>query len=178
MSTAFEGFVARGLLSVFLSRGPENITAEINQRWPGSTQVTDHGWAVAWFANVPWLIAQSKAILKRGKKLFLAGHSFGGSAVIMVAQALAREGLPVHLLCPIDPAWQYTTKVPANVKRVVGFYQRRPGQLGEGILVKGTDWTKQEWDTRAVDYKRVDTHLGIVKEPFVHETIIKELQKL
>jgi hypothetical protein len=154
-----------------LSRGPENLTAEINARWPNSVQTSDHGWAVSWFSNVPWLISKCRAIKKRGKKLVLVGHSFGGTAIIMVAQALAREGIEVDLLCPIDPAFQYTTLVPPNCKRVVGFYQRTPGQLGEGILVPARGWT-------VVDIRRYETHLQIVNDPLVHKTILDEIRKL
>lgn len=174
---SFEGFVIRGLLSMVLSRGPETIVEEINLRYPNSVQISDHGWAVAWFSNVPWLIEHSLDILSRGKKLVLIGHSFGGTAAIMVAQALAQKNLPVHLLCPIDPAWQYTTVIPPNCKRVVGFYQKTPGQLGQGVDVEGKGWDPQRWKEQ-VDYRRCETHLEIVNDPFVHQTILTELRKL
>jgi hypothetical protein len=174
----FEGFVVRGLLSMLLSRGPETIVEEINLRWPGSVDISDHGWAVAWFSNVPWLISKCRDIKKRGKKLVLVGHSFGGTAIIMIAQALAKEGIEVDLLCPIDTAYQYTTAVPPNCKRVVGFYQHTPGQLGQGEIVPAKGWTKQEWSDEAHDYHRYETHLQIVNDPFVHKTILNEIGKL
>jgi hypothetical protein len=173
-----QGYVVRGLLSVFLSRGPEMIVSEINQRWPGAVQISDHGSAIAWFSNVPWLIARSREIVKSGKKLVLIGHSFGGTAVIEATQALAKEGLAVDLLCPIDPAWQYTTAIPKNVKRVIGFYQHTPGQLGQGEIRQGTGWVKQEWHDDAIDYHCYLTHLQIVADPFVHKTIINEIAKI
>lgn len=175
----FEGFVVRGLLSVWLSRGPEHLTAEINTRYPNSVKTSDHGWAPPplWFCNVPWLVQQSEAILKKGKKLALIGHSFGGTAIIMVAQALALKKLPVHLLCPIDPAWQYTTVIPPNVERVVGFYQKTPGQLGQGVDAEGKGWDPSKW-AQQVDCRRFETHLQIVDDPFVHKYIIAELGKL
>lgn len=174
----FQGFVVRGLLSMLLSRGPETIVEEINLRYPNAVDISDHGWAVAWFSNVPWLISKSREIKKAGKKLVLIGHSFGGTAIIMVAQALAREGIEVDLLCPIDPAFQYTTLVPQNCKRVVGFYQRTPGQLGEGILAPASGWTKETWAARVADIRRYETHLEIVNDPFVHKTILAEIAKL
>lgn len=173
----FEGFVVRGLLSVWLSRGPETLCEEINLRWPNTMQISDHGWACAWFCNVPWLTEQAKDIKKRGKKLVLAGHSFGGTAIIMVAQNLSRLGLDVDLLCPIDPAYQYTTVIPPNCKRVVGFYQRTPGQLGQGIDIAGKGWSPEAW-RQQVDYRRYETHLEIINDPFVHGKIVNEIRKL
>lgn len=170
--------MVRGLLSMFLSRGPETITEEINLSYPNSVQISDHGWAVAWFSNVPWLISKARDIKKRGKKLVLVGHSFGATAIIMVAQALAREGIEVDLLCPIDPAYQYTTLIPANCKAVVGFYQRTPGQLGEGVLAPASGWTKEAWASRVMDMRRYETHLEIVNDPVVHKTILNAIARL
>jgi len=177
MTSPFEGYFARGLLSVWLSHGPETLVDEIDRRWPQSVQITDHGWAWAWFSNVPWLTAQAIDIKRRKKKLFLGGHSFGGTAAIMVAQNLAARGVAVDLLCPVDPAYQYTTVIPPNVQRVVGFYQRTPGQLGQGIDVEGNGWDDKRWKEQ-VDYRRVETHLQIIDDAFVRQKIIAELQKL
>ncbi len=173
----FEGYAVRGLLSMLLSHGMENLTAEVNAHWPGTMQVSDHGWAIAWFSNVPWLTEQAKRIKKSGKKLVLAGHSFGGTAIIVVAQNLAREKIEVDLLCPIDPAYQYTTVIPPTVKRLVGFYQRTPGELGQGVDVEGKGWDDAKWKEQ-VDYRRYETHLQIAVDPFVHKTIINEIRKI
>ena len=173
----FEGFVVRGLLSVVLSRGPETLCEEINLDFPDTMQISDHGWAVAWFSNVPWLIEKSEGILKRGKKLVLTGHSFGGTAIIMVAQALAQKKLPVHLLCPIDPAYQYTTVIPPSVQRVVGFYQRTTGQLGQGIDAEGKGWDPAKWKQQ-IDYRRYETHLEIINDPFVHTKVRNAIKQL
>ena len=45
----------------------EIFTASIafNLRRPGSVDISDHGWAVAWFSNVPWLIDRSRKKSKR-----------------------------------------------------------------------------------------------------------------
>lgn len=180
MSSNFQGLIVRGLLSVLLSRGPETLTEEINLRWPNSVDISDHGWAVAWFSNVPWLINKSREIVKSKKKLVLVGHSFGGTAILMTAQALAKEGLEVDLLCPIDPAWQYpaTLRAPDNCKRIVTFVEHMPNQLGQGELTEGAGWTKHEWSERETRYLMRDTHLQIVADPFVHKTIITEIAKL
>ncbi len=172
----FHGFCIRGLFSVFLSRAMENLAAEINVKYPGTMQVSDHGTWPFNFGNVGWLTDQCVAIHQAGKKIVLIGHSFGGTAAIMVAQALAAKGIPVELLCPIDPAAQYTTIITANVKHVVGFFQNTPGQLGQGVIEMGNGWTKDNWKQDAVEFHRNDTHLGIPDEPFVHNTILNAIR--
>jgi hypothetical protein len=44
----------------------EIFTASIafNLRWPNSVDISDHGWVVASFSNVPWLIDKSRQIDK------------------------------------------------------------------------------------------------------------------
>ena len=174
----FEGLVVRGLLSVWLTRGPENLTDEINGRWPGSVEITDHGWAWSWFSNVPWIYSQCLSIHARGKKIALIGHSFGGTAIIMVAEQLRQKNIPVDLLMPLDPAYQYATNIPTNVKRCVTFVQHTPGQLGQGELHPDRDWTTVAWKA---DEKRTllfDTHIGLIEDPVVHAAVIAELGKL
>ena len=179
----FEGFCIRGLLSVFLSRGMENLTKEINARYAphgSSVAISDHGWAPPpmWFCNVPWLTQQCIAMHRRGRKIVLIGHSFGGTSAIMVTQNLNALKIPVALSCPIDPAYQYTTVITPNAQRVVGFYQKTPGQLGQGVDAEGKGWTDQEWHARTVDYRRFETHLQIADDPFTHKTILAEIAKL
>ena len=133
MSAPFAGFCVRGLLSVLFSRAMENLTAEINHDFPGSMQVSDHGWWFSYFSNVDWLTQQCRSIHNNNKKIVLIGHSFGGTAAIIVTQQLNAMDIPVELLCPVDPAAQYTTVITPNAKRVVGFYQTTPGQLGRAL---------------------------------------------
>lgn len=174
----FKAFCIRGLLSVFLSRAMENLAAEINATWPGSTEVSDHGWWYCYFSNVPWLTEQCLECHNAGKRIVLIGHSFGGTAAIMTTQKLNAAGVKVDLLCPIDPARQYTTVITPNARRVVGFYQKTPGQLGQGVDVEGKGWSDAEWKARTVDYRRDEGHFKIADDPFVHQVILGELRKL
>lgn len=175
-----QGFCIRGLLSILFSRAMENLTGEINSKYPKSMTVSDHGWWFSYFSNVGWLTEQSRSIKLNHRKLVLIGHSFGATAAIMTAQRLNMQNIEVDLLCPIDPAAQYPDAlvIPSNVRRVVAFYQNTPGQLGEGVIRKGTGWTDTEWKARASDDHRIDTHLGIANDPFVHGRIIKALEEL
>ncbi len=174
----FQGFCIRGLLSVFLSRAMENLTAEINAKYPRTMQVSDHGYWFSAFSNVGWLTRSSAAIHNAGKKIVLIGHSFGATAAIMAAQNLNHQGIAVDLLCPIDPAVQYTTTIPTNVKRIVAFYQTEPGQLGQGVIKAGPGWLQANWSSRAVDYHRTESHLSIANDPFVHAKILEAIKEL
>jgi hypothetical protein len=179
MTVAFQGFCIRGLLSILFSRAMENLTAEINARYPGKMQVSDHGYWFSYFSNAPWLTDQCIAIHKAGKEIVLVGHSFGGTAAIMVAKALNKYGILVDLLCPIDPAAQYSTIIPHNVLRTVAFYQNTPGQLGEGVIQAAPSWLKKDWGQRAVEYHRTgEGHLAIANDPFVHQKVLDAIKDI
>lgn len=177
---AFAGFCIRGLLSIFVSRAMENLTAEINAKYPGTMQVSDHGYWFSYFSNVGWLTQQCRSIHNNNKKVVLIGHSFGATAAIMVAQALNNQDVPVELLCPIDPASQYPDAlvIPPNVQHCVGFFQKTPGQLGEGVDVEGRGWTDAEWKARVVQFQRQESHLAIANDPFTHDTILNAIRNM
>lgn len=178
MSAPFAGFCVRGLLSVLFSRAMENLTAEINHDFPGSMQVSDHGWWFSYFSNVDWLTQQCRSIHNSNKKIVLIGHSFGATAAIIVTQRLNAMNIPVELLCPVDPAAQYTTVITPHVMRVIGFYQTTPGLLGQGVDREGKGWTDAAWKERTREFHRLDTHLGIANDPFVHDTICSAVKDI
>lgn len=65
---------------------------------------------------------------KRGARIVLFGHSWGGAAVISLARQLQREGSPVLLTVQVDSIakpGQDDRLVPANVARAINFYQTR-----------------------------------------------------
>jgi hypothetical protein len=162
----FNAFCIRGWLSVLVSGAMENLSAEINKDWPGTTQISDHGWWYSPFSNVPWLTQHC------------IGHSFGGTAAIMTTQKLNAMGIRVDLLCPIDPSPLRTREIPPNAQRVVGFYEKTPFPLGRGVDCEGKGWTDADWKVRTIDYQLDDTHLQIAADLFVHRTIKDEIRKL
>lgn len=176
MTASFSGFCIRGLLSILFSHAMENLASEINAKYPNTMQVSDHGWWFYYFSNVGWLTQQCRSISLSHKKVVLIGHSFGATAAIMTAQNLNNQDIPVDLLCPIDPAIQYTTTIPSNVKRIVAFYQTEPGQLGQGVIKAGPGWLQANWSERAVDYHRHEGHLAIADDPFVHDKILAAIK--
>lgn len=65
---------------------------------------------------------------KRGARIVLFGHSWGGAAVISLARQLQREGSPVLLTVQVDSIakpGQDDRLVPANVARAINSYQTR-----------------------------------------------------
>lgn len=171
VNSMIRGFVVRGLFSVWLTRGPETLVAELNKDSRVHFDVSDHGTWPNNFGNEPWLLEQSIKIKKAGDKLVLIGHSFGGTAVINVNNSLAAKGLDVDLLVPIDPAGQYSCAVRPNAKRIIGFFQKEFGQLGQGVDTPTRGWTPQEWRERCVQYQRYESHIAIVSDPWVHQKI-------
>jgi hypothetical protein len=65
---------------------------------------------------------------KQGARIILFGHSWGGSAVITLAEDLDRRGIPVLLTIQVDSVnkgWGHDCVIPANVARATDFYQTR-----------------------------------------------------
>ncbi|HEX3968089.1 MAG TPA: hypothetical protein VHW70_09000 [Edaphobacter sp.] len=65
---------------------------------------------------------------KRSARIILFGHSWGGSAVIRLAEDLDRRGIPVLLTIQVDSVnkgWGHDCVIPANVARATDFYQTR-----------------------------------------------------
>jgi hypothetical protein len=63
---------------------------------------------------------------KGGTRIILYGHSWGASAVVALAGALRRDGVPVALTIQVDSVEKNgrdDSLIPANVERAVNFYQ-------------------------------------------------------
>jgi hypothetical protein len=63
---------------------------------------------------------------KTRARIILFGHSWGASAVVMLARELDRAGIPVLLTVQVDSVakpWQDDSIVPDNVVSAVNFYQ-------------------------------------------------------
>ena len=65
---------------------------------------------------------------KQRARIILFGHSWGGSAVISLAEDLDRRGIPVQLTILVDSVnkgWGHDCVIPANVAQATDFYQTR-----------------------------------------------------
>jgi hypothetical protein len=79
-----------------------------------------------------WLDADGDGHLsaqeKQNARIILFGHSWGGSAVIRLAEDLDRRGIPILLTIQVDSVnkgWGHDCVIPANVARATDFYQTR-----------------------------------------------------
>jgi hypothetical protein len=64
---------------------------------------------------------------KRGARIVLYGHSWGGSEAITLARSLEKDGIPVLLTIQVDSVskpGEDDRMIPANVVQAVNFYQR------------------------------------------------------
>jgi hypothetical protein len=63
---------------------------------------------------------------KQSARILLFGHSWGASAIVLLARRLERDGIPVLLTVQVDSVakiGQDDSLIPANVRQAVNFYQ-------------------------------------------------------
>lgn len=68
---------------------------------------------------------------RRGVRLILYGHSFGGAAVVKLARQLHALDIPVLLTVQIDSVGRHDARIPPNVRRAANLYQT------EGWFIRG-----------------------------------------
>jgi pimeloyl-ACP methyl ester carboxylesterase len=78
--------------------------------------------------------------------IVLFGHSWGGSAVVLLARDLDRAGIPVLLTVQVDSVrkpWQHDDLIPANVAAAINFYQPH-GIIHGRSLIRAADESKTQ----------------------------------
>ncbi|OLE12417.1 MAG: hypothetical protein AUG89_07575 [Acidobacteria bacterium 13_1_20CM_4_56_7] len=78
--------------------------------------------------------------------VILFGHSWGGSAVVLLARELHRTGVPVLLTVQVDSIakpWQQDEVIPDNVEAAVNFYQSH-GLIHGRSEIKAEDGSKTQ----------------------------------
>jgi Thioesterase domain len=123
-------YLMRGLLNIF-SLGMDQLATEI-QSHGISAEVYNHTVADSVVANI---VAKYRA--GDHGPYILVGHSLGADAVMMMAQSLNAQGVPVALVIPVDGTGSYAA--PKNVACVLNLTQRayaymRPGSGFRGKL--------------------------------------------
>jgi len=94
---------------------------------------------------------------KRGARIVLFGHSWGGAAVISLARELQRESIPVLLTVQVDSIakpGQDDRVVPANVARAINFYQTRGLLHGRPRITAADPAHTEILGDFSFDYKR------------------------
>ena len=93
---------------------------------------------------------------KRGARIVLFGHSWGGAAVISLARELQQEGIPVLLTVQVDSIAKPghdDRVVPTNVARAANFYQTRGLLHGRGRITAADPANTQILGNFFFDYK-------------------------
>jgi hypothetical protein len=121
-------YLLRGLMNIF-SLGMDQLAAKIAQRGIAAS-VHNHAEADA-------IVAQIAAQYRAGDRgpVILIGHSLGADAVMTMAQALNRDGVPVALVIPFDGTGSYVT--PKNVACVLNLTQRNYAYMRSGTGFHG-----------------------------------------
>jgi hypothetical protein len=94
---------------------------------------------------------------KSQARIVLFGHSWGASAVVMLARELNRAGIPVLLTVQVDSVakfWQTDGIIPANVLAAVNFYQTHGLIRGRPEITAADPARTQILGNYRFDYKK------------------------
>ena len=160
-------YLLRGLMDVF-SQGMDALGEKLTAKG-FNVSVTNHtNWPV-----IAKNITERYKATKYPEPIFLIGHSLGGNAVILLAERLAQNGIPVALVVTFDPV--NPRPVPGNVKRFINYYQSNNGW---GAAVQpGPAFKASLVNTDLKD--RTDIHhTSIDKADFLHDKVVAEMIRL
>jgi hypothetical protein len=132
-SSIVVGFVGGFVSHDSLRHGPVKLAESIRHSAPKDTfvQVFENRHRKTAYQTILGLLDRDHdGVLSKDEKsqarIILFGHSWGASAVIMLARELNRAGIPVLLTVQVDSVaklWQNDSIVPENVTAAVNFYQ-------------------------------------------------------
>ena len=94
---------------------------------------------------------------KAQARIILFGHSWGASAVVMLARELDRAGIPVLLTVQVDSIakpWQSDKVIPENVAAAVNFYQPHGLVHGRSQITAADDSKTQILGNYRFDYQK------------------------
>lgn len=92
---------------------------------------------------------------KSRARVILFGHSWGASAVVLLARELSREGIPVLLTVQVDSVaklWQHDGIIPDNVAAAANFYQPHGFIHGRSLIRAENDSRTQIIGNYRFDY--------------------------
>lgn len=125
-------------------------------------------------SNVRALSRQAEEAARAGRRLLLLGHSMGADAAAKIACRLARKKLTVDLLIGFDPTKFACPEIPANVRRVLCFYQKEFGDfLGRGRFHPCAEFAGECLNERVpFRHKKMDDAVEL------HERVLAEARAL
>jgi len=144
--------------------GPVQLAERIRQDLPkGATiQVFENRHRKAAYRSVLRLLdTNHDGVLsdqeKAQARIVLFGHSWGASAVVMLARELDRAGIPVLLTVQVDSVakpWQSDKVIPENVAAAVNFYQPHGLVHGRSQITAANDSKTQILGNYRFDYQK------------------------
>jgi pimeloyl-ACP methyl ester carboxylesterase len=90
-------------------------------------------------------------------RIILFGHSWGGSATVMLARELRREGIPVLLTVQVDSVakpWQNDSVIPPNVAEAINYYQPHGIIHGRALITAADPGKTQILGNYRMDYRK------------------------
>jgi Thioesterase domain len=153
-------YLMRGLLNVF-SLGMDQLAAQIARNGIDAS-VYNHSVE----ETVVGAIVQKYRAGDHGPYI-LIGHSLGADAVMLMAQQLNAQGVPVALVVPFDGTESYTA--PANVSCVVNLTQRKYAYMRPGAGFRGKLSNVDVSSDTTID------HVTIDKSPRLQAMALKEI---
>ena len=153
-------YLMRGLLNIF-SLGMDQLAAQIAQNGIDAN-VYNHSVE----DTVVGAIVQKYRAGDRGPYI-LVGHSLGADAVMLMAQQLNAQGVPVALVVPFDGTASYAA--PANVGCVVNLTQRKYAYVQAGAGFHGKLSNVDVSSDTTID------HVTIDKSPRLQAMALKEI---
>jgi pimeloyl-ACP methyl ester carboxylesterase len=94
---------------------------------------------------------------KSDARIVLFGHSWGASAVVLLARDLQREGIPVRLTAQVDSVaklWQNDAVIPGNVAEAVNYFQPHGFIHGRSRITAADPSRTQILGNYLFDYKK------------------------
>src|SRR5690349_3489869 len=153
-------YLMRGLLNIF-SLGMDQLAAQVARNGIDAN-VYNHSIE----ESVVGIIVQKYRGGDRGPYI-LVGHSLGADAVMVMAQQLNAQGVPVALVVPLDGTESYSA--PANVSCVVNLTQRKYAYVQAGAGFHGKLSNVDVSSDTTID------HVTIDKSPRLQAMALKEI---
>jgi len=153
-------YLMRGLLNIF-SLGMDQLAAQIARNGIDAS-VYNHSVE----ETVVGAIVQKYRAGDHGPYI-LVGHSLGADAVMLMAQQLDAQGVPVALVVPFDGTESYAA--PANVSCVVNLTQRKYAYVQAGAGFHGKLSNVDVSSDTTID------HVTIDKSPRLQAMALKEI---
>jgi pimeloyl-ACP methyl ester carboxylesterase len=156
-------YLLRGLIDVF-SQGMDDLGEKLRRRGVGSIVVANH-------SGYDSLAADAIAKYRAGNRgpIVIAGHSLGADAAMQMAELLNQARVPVALVVGFGPTLHL--KAPANVARVVNYYQAH--SAWNGTFSAGPGFRGSLVNIN-LDSAADITHFNIEKNPRLHaETVAR-----